>query len=1289
MQSFYRRIFILLAPFLLLQAGLSAQTYWMQNAGGPTIDQGMDVSVDGAGNTYVTGYFTSSASFGSITLNSSGVDDVFLAKLGTNGLYAWAVKGGGGNSDRALSVKTDAAGNSYITGFFYGTATFGSSTISSAGAQDIFIAKYDNTGVCLWAKSAGGSGADIGNGITVDNSGNVIVTGEFAGNASFGSTSMNSMNGSTDVFTTKLDANGNFLWAKQGSAPLTDRGLDVDCDASGNIYITGQFSDTITFDVLHLNNMVNAVFVVKYNSSGQEQWFRRIGGGAMNIGNSIACDNLGGIYLVGDFQGTITFYGATTTTLSATYTNRIFLAKYDASGGLTWDIAESADSPLTARSVATNGTNCFIVGNFKCTFDTYSAHYGTGSFNSSGYWDIFEGKYSSAGSWIMGRQIGGKQDQLCNGVAIDGTGNPHMAGSYDAIMMVPTSSAFYGYNSFTNYNMTLSGNLVPQGSYCGDPYYNSYAMANSAGNSDIFVGNPIDPNRSLYDCYYRTGSGCATPFVGVCLNLYTGLDFLCGNDSIDFCQQGTLYASTMTSNIGPTNPAGSNGPDFTWLWSNNQTGQAISVTSSGYYTVTMTSVDGCYSSQDTIYVDVHPSPPVPTISDNVIINSNATAPLPVVVCADSVLLTGGNFGPNSSVYWQGPCFYPLTNPNASVWVDSSGPYVFVVTDANGCAIVNHVDVTLDHPLQPIDPAMICLNDSDYNDTITTCENVMLTFFPYDTLSNPTANYECIDGLTQVLWTITPTGATIFPTSDCNTNFAITFVTVHTTGWYTITETIIRTSACGNDTTVGTHDYYLIVLPSPAPGSLVLTLTPGVLLCPGDSATLVVSGGATYIWNTGSQNDSIVVHTPGTYFVNGFNTVTNSYGCSAVSSAMAQTTVSYTPQPLILMYPSDGLICPGDSVELVSSGNGIFSWQGPNGPLGGNGNTLYVNSPGTYYCIETTPDSCQLLSNSVNVQQYNTPSLQASPSGILCPGDSITISLTASSGSSVTWLPPLSGNSLAQTITTPGTYSCTVLACNIATTVSITVVSTSVSAVITPLTSTTICEGDSVLLGANSGMTNYDWLPGNSTDESIYVYTDGLYYLTTSDSGGCVARDSFQVNFTPNLLSSPLGEDTTICSGTQVTLTAAGAPTITWYNAPGGNVLATGPVFQVNGLQSNTTYYVLTDDGVCKSPPTPVTVYMQDCSPQIPNVFTPNADGSNDVFTIYMPYATDMHVWIYNRWGELVHEWDGLAGSWDGTYFGNGKPVPDGVYYYIMHISDLNMSWTTGSGFIELIRGGGK
>ncbi|HLG02603.1 MAG TPA: SBBP repeat-containing protein, partial [Bacteroidia bacterium] len=299
--------------------------FWMQHAGGATIDEGADIGIDAAGNSCITGYFTTTANFGALSIGSSGLDDIYVASLNTSGIFNWAVKAGGSGSDRALSIKVDAAGNSYITGFFNGTATFGGNTVISSGVQDIFIAKYDNAGNCVWVQRAGGSGSDIGNGITVDNAGNVIVTGEFAGSAAFGSTTLNSLNGTTDVFTTKLDANGNFLWAKKGSGWLSDRGFDVDCDASGDIYITGQFSDTITFDVPHFNTMLNAIFVVKYDAAGNEIWFRKIGNAAVNISNSLMCD-AGGVYLAGDFQGTLTFYGSTNTNLSATYANGIFVA---------------------------------------------------------------------------------------------------------------------------------------------------------------------------------------------------------------------------------------------------------------------------------------------------------------------------------------------------------------------------------------------------------------------------------------------------------------------------------------------------------------------------------------------------------------------------------------------------------------------------------------------------------------------------------------------------------------------------------------------------------------------------------------------------------------------------------------------------------------------------------------------------------------------------------------------------------------------------------------------------
>jgi len=1275
---------LLCSALLFAPAFLSAQTYWINAAGGPTIDEGMDIALDGAGNSYITGYFTTACNFGSATLLSNGIDDIFLAKLDATGQYQWAVKAGGAGSERGLSIATDAVGNSYITGYFYGTATFGSINITSAGSQDIFIAKYDNTGTCLWAKSAGGTGSDIGNGIAVDNSGNVIVTGEFAGTASFGSTTFSSMNGSTDVFTAKLDGSGNFLWAKKGSAHLTDRGIDVTCDAAGNIYITGQFSDTITFGTVHQNNMLNAVFTVKYDPSGNESWFRKIGAGAMNISNSIASDGAG-IYLAGDFQGTITFFGTTNTNLTSTYANCIFLARYDVSGNLSWSVAESSDSPLTARSVSVNGTNVFIAGHFKCTFDSYSDRYLPANFNSAGYWDIFMGKYSAAtGAWSIGRHIGGKENQTCNGVSADAAGNPHIAGSYEFDCITPVSGSFYGYPGFANYPVLTPQNIATNNGLCGDSFYAQYGRVITQGSSDIFVANPLDPNRSLYDYYFHTA--CSGDFVGTCVDEYDGYDFSNCPDSIDVCSQANLYSMTNTSVLALSPMIQRIGPDFTWLWSTGQTSQTITVSTTGDYSVVMTTADGCYTSEDTIHVEVHQPPPVPCVSDNVVVNTNSSNPLDIVICGDSLLLVGGCFGPGITVAWYGDQFAPANWPNDSAWIDTSGTYSFIVTDIFGCSNAVNLDVTIDQPLAVLDLAMICLNDSDFNDTIMICDGDPLFIYPYDSLGNPLANFQCIENDSIIFWSISPGNptATILPYTDCvNFLWQETTALVHDTGWYTITGTLVRTSACGNDTIVFTDSWYVIVLPAPPPIPFNLVITGDTLMCPGDSVPLTVTGGFDYVWNTGDTTSTIWITSGGTYFVSCIDTTCNALNCCTISSDIAFIQVNMWPQPIITLLPSSGVICPGDSVLAVCSGTGDFVWSGPNGPIPGNVDSIWITSPGTYNCIVTSPDSCQLLSNTVNIQQYNTPSIQASPAGIICPGDSVTLTLVASNGSFVSWLPPLSGSGLTQVVTSAGTYGVSVQGCSIITTAFITIDPTTVSATITPLSDLTVCEGDSILLGANAGMDSYLWSPGNLTDSIVYVYVDGNYILTTADSGGCLAKDTIAIVFQQNTLGPPVTSDTTVCIGMPFTLTAYGTPTIIWATS-NGNALTTGNEFALPvGIHNDTTFWLLTDDGVCRSGMAPVNVLVEDCPPLTPNVFSPNADGTNDVFSLYEPEATGLHVWIYDRWGVLIYEYTDVYGWWDGTYQPTGKMCVDGVYYWI---ADIDYSGVPGkkSGFVHLL-----
>src|ERR1700722_1193809 len=194
-----KKYLITLFAFHLSLFTCLAQQYWVQDAGGITIDEGIGIATDGNGNSYSTGYFTTTANFGNTTLHSAGSTDIYITKVNSQGQFVWAVSAGGSGIDRPTSIKADAHGNSYITGYFYDTANFGPFTIVSKGLQDIFIAKYDPNGNCLWARDCGGSSSDIGNGIAVDFRGNVIVTGQFRDTASFGSFNLVSVDSNVNV----------------------------------------------------------------------------------------------------------------------------------------------------------------------------------------------------------------------------------------------------------------------------------------------------------------------------------------------------------------------------------------------------------------------------------------------------------------------------------------------------------------------------------------------------------------------------------------------------------------------------------------------------------------------------------------------------------------------------------------------------------------------------------------------------------------------------------------------------------------------------------------------------------------------------------------------------------------------------------------------------------------------------------------------------------------------------------------------------------------------------------
>ena len=236
----------------------------------------------------VTGYFYGTATFGAgedneTDLISAGSYDIFVAKYDASGVLQWAKKAGGTSDEYGERIATDGSGNSLVTGFFHETTTFGAGedneiVLTSAGSYDIFVAKYNASGVLQWAKKAGGTSSDYGRGIATDGSGNSLVTGSFYGTATFDAGEDNEIVltsiGMKEIFVAKYDASGALVWAKKAGGISTDRGYGIATDGSGNSLVTGSFIGTATFDAGEPNetDLISAgntdIFVAKYSPDG-------------------------------------------------------------------------------------------------------------------------------------------------------------------------------------------------------------------------------------------------------------------------------------------------------------------------------------------------------------------------------------------------------------------------------------------------------------------------------------------------------------------------------------------------------------------------------------------------------------------------------------------------------------------------------------------------------------------------------------------------------------------------------------------------------------------------------------------------------------------------------------------------------------------------------------------------------------------------------------------------------------------------------------------------------------
>ena len=413
---------VLLCGAALLGAQ-APQWQWAVKAGGMGWNEGHSIAIDSQGNQYVTGHFQGTATFGSYTLTASGRTDVFVAKLDPSGDWLWAVKAGGTRDEIGRGIILDDAGNSWVTGYFTGTATFGSQTLTSSGRTDVFVARLDPSGNWLWAVKAGGTEFDKGHDIAVDNAGNAWVTGYFTGTATFGNQTLTS-SGEEDIFVARLGPSGNWLWTFQAGGTGWDEGYSIVLDEAGDAWLTGYFSNTATFGCQTLTSSGRTdIFVAKLNPSGNWLWAVQAGGIDYEFAYSIALDKAGNAWVTGYFGGTIYFDSIY---LMFNGGADVFVARLDPSGKWLWAVNAGGTSYECGYSIALDGAcNAWVTGYFMDT-----ATFGNQTLNSEGMEDIFIARLDPSGNWLWAVQAGGTDIDYVYDIAVDDSGNAWVTGYF-------------------------------------------------------------------------------------------------------------------------------------------------------------------------------------------------------------------------------------------------------------------------------------------------------------------------------------------------------------------------------------------------------------------------------------------------------------------------------------------------------------------------------------------------------------------------------------------------------------------------------------------------------------------------------------------------------------------------------------------------------------------------------------------------------------------------------------------------------------------------------------------
>lgn len=616
---------------------------WAKRANGEG-SVGTSTCADKYGNVLVTGYTTGTTlTLGSITLTNAGAFDIFVAKYDSLGNILWAKSFGGNDVEQGYAIATDRDGNIFIAGTLAsGSVSFGNTTLNNPDVNSnfqtakFFIAKLDQDGNVLWAKSASGTNYAEGHHIAIDTVGNIYVSG-FSNGAmlNFDQIAI-SFSGSSNTFIVKYNPDGNVLWANSllGDTFGTQgyHGTNITTDLLGHVYLSGSFiSSTLTIGNVVLENQSTLqqqfvdIFLAKLDGSGNILWAKSMGGNRMEMSSGITTDQSGNVYMTGSFLSETLSFGNFVlrnpmTPIGNTFD--LFIAKFDSEGNPLWAKSASGPSSDEVFGISVNNFGIFITGTLWNATTSDTLNFGNNIkllLTTSGGTeeDIFVAQYDSSGTahWAY------RSDSQCNNVGFS------IASDLNGDVLV------------TGVVGRPNNNYFPTPIYFGD----HEVQTTPTGGMYIAKFKPCRPlvvamNDSVEICFGKsivltstssTGNQWSTGEVTQSIEVT-----LAGRYSVAiFNSIGCLIRYEKTSVIIDSLPKVSitytalifcegthvtltSTDAATYLWNSGATSQALSVSVPGTYNVTITDANGCSANSESIEINLYdPLPDVLIQSD--------------------------------------------------------------------------------------------------------------------------------------------------------------------------------------------------------------------------------------------------------------------------------------------------------------------------------------------------------------------------------------------------------------------------------------------------------------------------------------------------------------------------------------------------------------------------------------------------------------------------------------------------------------------------------------------------